>query len=231
MEDNVSTRNFVLGSAMLLPLFFAKPAQAQRVNADITIGGGPIAGRVSIGDRGYRPRPIGGIEWIRSGDYRRNDWWGNFERGSRLVVVYYDPYDDAYYLDRFSPDLIELRLFERGGRFYRLEDDGYGFPGYIRGYTRYVPRYQAPRNYSRYETPRYDNRRYDNDRRDGRSDGRRDARGDDRRGDDRREVRGDDRRDNRADRDNRGARGNQGNRGNQDNRDHRGQGQRGRGRP
>jgi hypothetical protein len=130
MEVNVNTRNLVLGTAMLLPLLAVKPAEAQRVRADIRIGGGPIGGRVILGDRdGYRGRPrlLRGISWIRADLYRRNDWWNDFERGSRIVVVYYDPDDDVYYLDRFAPDLIELSLYERDGRYYRLDDDAYGY--------------------------------------------------------------------------------------------------------
>ncbi len=192
------TRNFVLGSALLLPLFGVQPAAAQRVRADIIIGGGPIAGRVTIGDHdrdGYRgrPRAIGHIEWVRARDYRRDDWWRDFQRGSRLVIVYWDRDDDAYYLDRYRPDLVELRMYERGGRFYRLEDDGYG--------ARYDDRYDVRVN-GRFDNRYNDrsNQRYDNrgERpRDDRFDNRRDGR-DDRR-DSRRDGRQNNRRDNRRD--------------------------------
>jgi hypothetical protein len=183
MEDIVKIRNFVIGSAVLLPLLAAKPAEAQRVNADIIIGGGPIAGRVIIGDRdrgGYygRPRPIRGVEWVRARDYRRDDWWRRFQRESRLVVVFWDRDDDRYYMDRFRSGLLEIRLYERDGRFYRLEDDGYGFDG----------RYND-RSYGRYDN-RNDNRGR-NDRRWDRHDNRKDKRGDQR----------DNRRDNRRDND------------------------------
>ena len=54
--------NLWLGPSILLPLFAASPAQAQRVSADVRIDGGPVAGRLFIGDwrewyRG-RPRPV-----------------------------------------------------------------------------------------------------------------------------------------------------------------------------
>ena len=164
LEDTVSARIFVIGSAVLLPLFSATPAQAQRVNADIIIGGGPIAGRVIIGDRGGdgyrgRPRQIDRVEWVRARDYRRDDWWWRFQRESRLIAVYWDRDDDSYYLDRFRAGLLEIRLYERDGRFYRLEDDGYG-AGYD---DRYNDRYND-RSYGRYDN-RYDVRRRD-DRRD-----------------------------------------------------------------
>ena len=51
--------NLWLGSSILLPLFAASPAQAQRVSADVRIDGGPVAGRLFIGDwrEWYRDRP------------------------------------------------------------------------------------------------------------------------------------------------------------------------------
>ncbi|HEU5218487.1 MAG TPA: hypothetical protein VFU23_07500 [Gemmatimonadales bacterium] len=188
MEDTVINRNFVLGTALLLPLISAVPAHAQRVNADIIIGGGPVAGRVIIGDRGRdgyrgRPRPIRRVEWIRSRDYRRDDWWRRFQRESRIVVVFWDRDDDSYYLDRFRSGLLEIRLFERDGRFYRLEDERYG--------RRYDDRYDR----------RYDDRDRRYDDRDGYGDRRRDDRRDNRRdGWDGRDNRRDDHRDDRRDR-------------------------------
>ena len=184
---------------VLFPLFSAVPANAQRVNADIIIGGGPIAGRVIIGDHerdGYRgrPRPIRGIDWIRASDYRRDDWWRRFERESRPVVVYWDRNDDCYYLDRFRPGLEEIRVYERDGRFYRLEEDGYG-GGYDNRYDdRYDNRYDSRYDHrydSRYDSRydhRYDNHHYDNRRWDDRR-GHRKGDEDDR--DDRRDNRGD----------------------------------------
>lgn len=148
----MSTRNFALGLGLLLPLASATPADAQRVRADIIIGGGPVAGRVIIGNRGRdgyygRPRPIRGVEWVRARDYRRDDWWRRFQRESRLVVVFWDRDDDRYYLDRFRSNLLEIRIYEQGGRYYRLEDDGYG--------RRYDDRYDN-RSDGRYDGPYYD---------------------------------------------------------------------------
>lgn len=172
VEDIVNTRNLVLGSVMLLPLLTAKPASAQRVNADIIIGGGPIAGRVIIGDRGRdeyrgRPRPIRRVEWIHARDYRRNDWWRRFERESRVIVVFWDRRDDSYYYDRHHSGLAEIRLYEREGRFYRRDDD------------RRDGRYDNDRRDVRYEDRRRDDRRDDRrDRKDNRRDDRRDNRRD-----------------------------------------------------
>jgi hypothetical protein len=107
------------------------------------------------------------VEWVRARDYRRDDWWRRFQRESRLVVVFWDRDDDRYYLDRFRSGLLEIRLYERDGRFYRLEDDGYG--------ARYDDRYND-RSYGRNDN-RYDDRRRD-DRRLDRHDNRKDKRGD-----------------------------------------------------
>lgn len=221
MEDIVINRNLVLGSALLLPLFSAVPASAQRVRADIIVGGGPVAGRVLIGDRGGydRPRRIGGFEWIRANDYDRDDWWRSFERDSRIVVVYWDPDEDAYYLDDFRSGLVEVRMYECDGRFYRLEENRYG--GRI--YDRYDPRWNVRLDYrnngrfnGRYDgryndryNERYDDRYHDrnrdrkhdrnNDRWNGRNDGRYNDRSNGR-NDDRSRAQGqDNRRDDRKD--------------------------------
>jgi len=121
----VNARNLVLSSAILFPLLFVSPVQAQRVNADIIIGGGPVSGRIIIGDRRYdrRPRMIRRVEWVRRHDNRRAGWYRNFRRDHRVMVVYYDRRDDRYYLDRFQSGLVEIRVYERDGRYYRLDDD------------------------------------------------------------------------------------------------------------
>jgi hypothetical protein len=148
----VSARNLVLSSAILFPmLFVSPPVEAQRVKADIIIGGGPISGRVVIGDRHRyerRPRFIRRVEWVRRHDNRRHDWYRNFRREHRVVVVYYDRRDDRYYLDRFHSGLVEIRVYERGGRYYRLDDD------------RDFDRYDDRRDDRRYDD-RYDDRRDD----------------------------------------------------------------------
>jgi hypothetical protein len=158
----MNARNLVLSSALLFPLFSIAPLQAQRVNADIRIGGGPVSGRIVIDDRGRdryrsRPRPIGRIEWIRARDYRRNDWFRNFRRDARVIVIFYDRRDDRYYRDRFDRGLEEIRVFERDGRYYRLENDGRD-----------------------YDDRRYDDRRHNDRDRDGRDRDGRDDRWNDR---------------------------------------------------
>ena len=152
----MNTRNLLVSSSFLVSLLASAPAQAQRVSADILFGGGPVEGRVRIGDRDrYRSRPVVRriyVERIRRDRGRHNGWYNHFRRGARIVVVYYDPRDDFYY-DRRYDGLEEIRVYERDGRYFRLDDDRYG----------------------------YDDDRYD--RRDGRYDGRNGGRYDDRRQD------------------------------------------------
>ena len=172
----MSFRFVGLGSALALSLLSAGSASAQRVSADIRIGGrGPISGRVRIETRdryrdrysrdyGYRPRQVR-VEVIRRSDRRFDRGgsfydWNRFRRNARVVVVYYDRDEDCYYDRQFYPGLEEIRVLEDDGRFYRFDD------GYNRGYDdrRYDDR--------RYDDRRYDDRRYDNrgnDGRDGRS--------------------------------------------------------------
>jgi hypothetical protein len=169
----MSFRFVGLGSAVLLSLFSAGSASAQRVSADIRIGGrGPISGRVRIESRdryrdrysrdyGYRPRQVR-VEVIHRSDRRfdrggRFYDWNRFSRNARVVVVYYDREDDCYYDREFYPGLQEIRVLEDDGQFYRFDD---GYNGYNRG-----------SNNRGYDDRRYDDRRYDNrgyDGRDGR---------------------------------------------------------------
>lgn len=150
----MGARNLFLGSAVLLPLLAATPAQAQRVSADIIIGGGPVAGRITINDRNrYRPRPIRRVEWVRVRDHRRDSWFRKMRQHARVMVVYYDRRDDCYYYDRFAPGLDEIRVYEEDGRYYRLDDDRY-----------YDDRYDRYDRDDRYDDRRYDDRRYDDRR-------------------------------------------------------------------
>jgi hypothetical protein len=180
LEDTVSARNLVLSSAFLLPLLTATPAAAQRVEADIRIGGGPVSGRVIIGDRrdrydhyDYRPRHVGRVEWIRVRDRNFNHgWFKKFRREARVIVVYYDRRGDGYY-DQYRRGYDRVRLYERGGRFYRVDDDDY--------FDRYDDRnWRRDDRYNDRRDDRWDDRR--DDRRDDRQGGRRDDRRGERRG-------------------------------------------------
>ena len=184
-----------VGSALLFSLWSAAPTHAQRVSADIRIGGrGPISGHIRINpsrrdhyrdryyrDYGYRPRQIR-VEVLRRYDRGRHlGWYKQFRRQPRVVVVYYDRDDDCYYDRRFYPGLQEIRVYENDGRYYRPDDDSWDDRYDDRRYDdrrddrRYDPRYDDRRDDRRYD-PRYDDRngrgRDDQDywnRRDGRN--------------------------------------------------------------
>lgn len=121
----------ITGSALLVPMLLAAtPASAQRVSADVRIGGGPVAGHIRIGPdryhyryRDYRPRIVR-VEILRARDYRRHpDWFRQFRRTARVYIIYRDRDRDLYY-DRYHPGLVECEVYERDGRFYRWENGG-----------------------------------------------------------------------------------------------------------
>jgi len=179
-----------LGSALLVSLFSAGSASAQRVSADIRIGGrGPISGHVRIESRdhyrdryyrdyNYRPRQVR-VEVLRRYDRGRHLGWFKQHRTARVVVVYYDRRDDCYYDRRFYPGLEEIRVYEDGGRYYRDDYDEGNYDD---------RRYDGRNDDGRYDDGRYDDRRYD-DRNGGRNDGRYDGRNGGRDGRDRRDDR------------------------------------------
>ncbi len=193
-EVSVRSRFVVLGILSALPMAGASQAGAQQVSADIRIGTGPVSGRVILGDDPYilrrrhdrdvyivQPRVIV-VERIRPrGNGWHRGWYKQFRRDARLVVIYYDRRSDRFY-DRGRPGYRQIEVWERGGRFYRFDDD------------------RDDRDYRR---DGYDDRWEDrwDDRRDDRWDDRRDDRWDGRR-DDRRDDRRNDRRDDRRQRDN-----------------------------
>ncbi|HEV8599776.1 MAG TPA: hypothetical protein VGQ69_10480, partial [Gemmatimonadales bacterium] len=88
------------GSAMVFSLLSAGSASAQRVSADIRIGGrGPVSGHVIIGSRdrydyrrdyGYRPRQLR-VEVVRGRRDRgwHQGWFRQFRQQPRVVIVYY----------------------------------------------------------------------------------------------------------------------------------------------
>jgi hypothetical protein len=160
----MNTRILLVSSSLLTSLLLSTSAQAQRVSADIRIGGGPVSGRVLIDSRErYRPRRVR-VERIRFGDRGRDyGWFDNFRRDARVIVLYYDDRDDYYYDRSYYPGLAEIRIFEQGGRYYRIDDER---------------RYYENRSRSRYDDgnrgrfDHRDNRR--NDRYDDRRDRRRD---------------------------------------------------------
>lgn len=168
----MNSRSLLSGSALLVPLLLAtQPADAQRVRADIRIGGGPISGHIRIGPdryRDYRPRVIR-VERLRWRDYaRRPGWMRKWRHESRVVVVYRDRRDGFFY-DRFRPGLHECQVYERDGRYYAWDDDRfYGRDDrYDRSDDRYDDRYRRDGRYDGRDD-RYDDRYGDRDRRDDR---------------------------------------------------------------
>ena len=167
-----------LGLLAALPMLAAPRAEAQRVNADVWIGTGPVSGRISIGDDPYdryelrrrhdrrvvivQPRVIV-VEKIRP---RGRGWsrnaYGRFRQNARVIVVYYDQRGGRWYDRPFRRGLQEVRVFERGGRYFWID-------AHDRDWQR---------DYNDRSNDRYDRR---DDRRDDRWDDRRERRhGDDR---------------------------------------------------
>lgn len=104
---------------------------AQQIVADISLGHGPITGRVIVGDPyphyhhsvivvrpGYPYRPVYRAVVVRE-RYRGHGWYRH--HGYRTVRIWYDADRRAYYdrYDRDYPGLREVIVYERDGRYYR----------------------------------------------------------------------------------------------------------------
>jgi hypothetical protein len=111
----------MLGSLLLPPA-----AKAQHVVADIFVGGGPVSGRVIIGGPVYSPRYHGAPRYRAVYVYRVQHgpaWFRS--RGYRAVRFWYDGDRDWYYdhVDGRQGRLREVVVYERGGRYYRGDED------------------------------------------------------------------------------------------------------------
>lgn len=106
----------VAGSLLALLSLFAVPAQAQRVEANVIVRSGPVAGRVV-----YR-RPVERIIVVeRVHRHRGPGYWRH--HGYRPVTLYYM---DGRYFDRrlgYRPGMREIVVYQREGRYYRDCDD------------------------------------------------------------------------------------------------------------
>ena len=121
-------------------------AQAQQVSADISIGGGPVAGRIIVGDPYYRHPTYRyhpayrEIVVVRA--HRGRGWYR--QHRYRPVRVYYDSYRDHYYERPYYEGLRMVVVYQDGGRYYHDGDwrdasrrDDYRRDGYERdGYER-----------------------------------------------------------------------------------------------
>lgn len=127
----------VAGSLLAGLLAAASPAAAQDVTADVVFRGGPVAGRVIVGDRYstyHRPpvvvyrRPVARRVVVveryaprvviveRVHRHRSPRAWAR--HGYRPVTLYYI---DGRYYDRWAdgwPWAREVVVYERGGRYY-----------------------------------------------------------------------------------------------------------------
>jgi hypothetical protein len=137
-------RTSIVAGSLLAALWLAAPLSAQRVSADVAIRGGPVAGRVVVGD-GYStyrrpvvyrrvPARVIVVErvYVRHGHAFRN--WSR--HGFRQVVVFYR---DGRYYDRDvrgGPPMREVVIYERNGRYYHVCDQ-----------HEWNDRYQGPHRY------------------------------------------------------------------------------------
>lgn len=127
--------------ALLTLASLALPAagQAQQVVADISIAGGPVSGRIIVGDpypryhRTYverRHRPAY-HEVIVIRGHRGHGWYRN--QGYRVVRVYYDRGRNSFYDRPYHSGLRAIVVYERGGRYYADRDYRFDRDDYRRG--------------------------------------------------------------------------------------------------
>jgi hypothetical protein len=124
-------RTSIVAGSLLAALSFVAPLSAQRVSADVAIRGGPVAGRVVVGD-GYStyrrpvvyrrvPARVIVVERVYIRHHRALRHWQR--HGFRPVVVYYR---DGRYYDRDmrgGPPMREVVIYERDGRCYDVCDE------------------------------------------------------------------------------------------------------------
>jgi hypothetical protein len=127
-----------LSVAVLAALVLPTPGHAQRVIADISIHEGPVTGRVIVGHppvyheravvvvapRDWRPVTV--YRFDRA--HRAHDWYR--ARGYRSVRIWFDP-NQGYHYDRYHRGLVEISVYQHGGRYYRSDwRDGDGSRDY-----------------------------------------------------------------------------------------------------
>lgn len=124
-------RTSIVAGSLLAALSFVAPLSAQRVSADVAIRGGPVAGRVVVGD-GYStyrrpvvyrrvPARVIVVERVYVRHHRAMRHWQR--HGFRPVVVYYR---DGRYYDRDmrgGPPMREVVIYERDGRYCDVCDE------------------------------------------------------------------------------------------------------------
>jgi hypothetical protein len=113
----------------------AVPVEAQ-VSGAIIIGGGPLGGIITFGERRpvvrkvvvverHAPRVIV-VERLHPRRHRYHPAW-RYRGGHERVIVYYDLRQRVYYDRPYRPGLVALEVVWDGDRYYALDDhDGEG---------------------------------------------------------------------------------------------------------
>jgi len=124
-------RTSIVAGSLLVAVSLTAPLSAQQVSADVAIRGGPVAGRVVVGE-GYStyrrpvvvyrraPARVIVVERVYVRHHRALRHWKGHEY--RPVVVYYR---DGRYYDRYvrgGPPMREVVIYERDGRYYDVCD-------------------------------------------------------------------------------------------------------------
>ncbi|MGE0354263.1 MAG: hypothetical protein AB7I33_13115 [Gemmatimonadales bacterium] len=124
------------GVLLATGLAAAAPAQAQVIAADVIIGGGPVSGRVVIGDpyprhaEIYRHQPrrvvvvrhaprVIVVHRVHHRGWRERHYQ---RHGYRSIRVYWDQRHGRFF-DSYRPGLREVSVYERNGQYYRDWDD------------------------------------------------------------------------------------------------------------
>lgn len=102
----------------LAALALPAAAETQQVTADISIASGPVAGRVILGEPGYRAyhRRPAYREVIVVRGHRGQGWY--HRRGLRPVRVYYDAYRDCWYDRPYYRGLHAVVVYQDRDRYY-----------------------------------------------------------------------------------------------------------------
>jgi len=147
-----------LGAWLALSLAAPAPeAAAQRVSADVFIGGYPLSGHVRIGEPAYYPPRVLVVE--REPEVVVVERGYGRPRYHDAVFLFYDPDYDRYY-NAYRPGLEEVRVYADGGRYYQYDD----YRGWRDRDRRYWHEWQErQRRYDHYRREREE--RYDHDRR------------------------------------------------------------------
>jgi len=115
-------------------LALATPAaalHAQYVSGGIVVQSGPVSAHVVIAPRPYYPAPRvlvvhpypQRVIVVEGTHHRGRGYWRH--HGYRPVTVWYDQYRDCYYpyADARFPGLRQVDVYERGGSYYRDDQD------------------------------------------------------------------------------------------------------------